>query len=231
MPSLTIPNDSIDDEFVTEKIRSYYPSCKYTWFWTTAKVPLFASSRRNTKEHGSGTMERGECYEFVLQRRSWTRRKRRDDSHGHFETLPTSAGKFHAEWSRHKLWKHVGRGRRKIAKGFYILVHQIFEEKSRYFSTLLFVASVKVNFLILFQVKRRLSDSKVVGENSKWVELSVRPATKAWVKGKNLGLAVLVEDQDGTLLKADKYFKGASCTVGTCECDQTLLILNFLSMT
>ncbi|KAK4877825.1 hypothetical protein RN001_010331 [Aquatica leii] len=65
------------------------------------------------------------------------------------------------------------------------------------------------------RVKRRLSDSKVIGENAKWVELSVLPATKAWIKGKNLGLAVIVEDQEGSLLKADKYFKGASCMVGT----------------
>ncbi|KAF5307401.1 hypothetical protein FQR65_LT06915 [Abscondita terminalis] len=65
------------------------------------------------------------------------------------------------------------------------------------------------------RVKRRLSDSKVIGENAKWVELSVLPATKAWVKGKNLGLAVIVEDQEGTVLKADRYFKGASCMVGT----------------
>lgn len=66
------------------------------------------------------------------------------------------------------------------------------------------------------RVKRRLSDSKVVTENSRWVELSVKPATKAWNRAatKNLGLAILVEDQEGKALKADKYFKGASCTVG-----------------
>lgn len=69
-----------------------------------------------------------------------------------------------------------------------------------------------------FAVKRRLCDSKVVGEHAKWVELSVKPAIRAWSKGRNLGLAVVVEDQEGTILKADRYFKGASCTVGACEC-------------
>lgn len=74
-----------------------------------------------------------------------------------------------------------------------------------------------------FTVKRRLSDSKVISESSKWVELSVKPATKAWSKGRNLGLGVLVEDQEGNALKADKYFKGPSCMVGTCEFVLTLL--------
>ncbi|XP_050293833.1 uncharacterized protein LOC126734304 isoform X2 [Anthonomus grandis grandis] len=66
------------------------------------------------------------------------------------------------------------------------------------------------------RVKRRLSDSKVIPENSRWVELSVKPATNAWSRAgaKNLGLGVLVEDQEGKTLPADKYFKGASCTVG-----------------
>ncbi|XP_019869914.1 uncharacterized protein LOC109598440 isoform X2 [Aethina tumida] len=62
--------------------------------------------------------------------------------------------------------------------------------------------------------KRRLSDSKVISEASLWVELDVKQATKAWKKGRNLGLAVVVEDQDGNILKADKYFKGAICRVG-----------------
>lgn len=72
-------------------------------------------------------------------------------------------------------------------------------------------------------VKRRLADSKVVSESAKWVELNVKPATKAWSKGKNLGLAIIVDDQEGTILKADKYFKGASCMVGACECGLTRL--------
>ncbi|KAJ8953707.1 hypothetical protein NQ314_007317, partial [Rhamnusium bicolor] len=65
------------------------------------------------------------------------------------------------------------------------------------------------------RVKRRLSDSRVIPEHSRWVELSVKPATKAWTKGRNLGLGILVEDQEGNMLRADKYFKGASCMVGT----------------
>ncbi|KAG5880426.1 hypothetical protein JTB14_013201 [Gonioctena quinquepunctata] len=65
------------------------------------------------------------------------------------------------------------------------------------------------------RVKRLLSDSKVITENAKWVELNVKPATSAWMKGKNSGLAILVEDQEGNRLRADKFFKGATCTVGT----------------
>ncbi|KAF7286619.1 hypothetical protein GWI33_004655 [Rhynchophorus ferrugineus] len=64
------------------------------------------------------------------------------------------------------------------------------------------------------RVKKRLSDSKVISENAHWVELSVKPATKAWNKAgaRNLGLGIQVEDQEGKTLKADRYFKGASCT-------------------
>ncbi|KRT84838.1 hypothetical protein AMK59_1553 [Oryctes borbonicus] len=66
------------------------------------------------------------------------------------------------------------------------------------------------------KVKKRLCDSKMVNENSPWVELSVKAATRTWTKsGKNMGLAIHVEDQDGGTLKASKYFKGATCTVGT----------------
>ncbi|KAK9753192.1 TGF-beta propeptide [Popillia japonica] len=68
------------------------------------------------------------------------------------------------------------------------------------------------------KVKRRLCDSKMISENSPWVELSVKAATRTWTKsGKNMGLAILVEDQDGGTLKASKYFKGATCTVGTVD--------------
>ncbi|ENN81945.1 hypothetical protein D910_05026 [Dendroctonus ponderosae] len=71
------------------------------------------------------------------------------------------------------------------------------------------------------RVKRRLSDSKVVPETSRWVELSVKPATKSWTKagGRMLGLGILVEDQEGKPLRADKYFKGPSCTVGVRNAD------------
>lgn len=74
-------------------------------------------------------------------------------------------------------------------------------------------------------MKRRLADSKVVSESARFVELNVKPATKAWSKGKNLGLAIMVDDQEGTILKPSKYFKGASCMVGTCECGLTLLTI------
>lgn len=70
---------------------------------------------------------------------------------------------------------------------------------------------------VYVSVKKRLSDSKVILENARWVELSVKPATKSWAKGRNLGLAVLVEDQEGNTLKANRLFKGALCTVGACE--------------
>ncbi|KAJ8984167.1 hypothetical protein NQ317_017819 [Molorchus minor] len=62
------------------------------------------------------------------------------------------------------------------------------------------------------RVKRRLSDSKVIPLYARWVELSVKPATKAWARGRNLGLGVHVEDQEGNTLRADRYFKGATCT-------------------
>uniref|UniRef100_A0A6P7FNK4 Uncharacterized protein LOC114332327 n=1 Tax=Diabrotica virgifera virgifera TaxID=50390 RepID=A0A6P7FNK4_DIAVI len=62
--------------------------------------------------------------------------------------------------------------------------------------------------------KKRLSDSKVISETAQWIDLSVKPATKAWSRGRNLGLGVLVEDQEGNNLRANRIFKGTSCTVG-----------------
>lgn len=81
-----------------------------------------------------------------------------------------------------------------------------------------------------FLVKKRMSDSKVVPENTRWVELSVKPATKSWNRAtnKNLRLGVLVEDQENKVLRADKYFKGASCTVGVSECGLLTLLINLL---
>lgn len=77
-----------------------------------------------------------------------------------------------------------------------------------------------VRKLIFLEFKLRLCDSKVIRETTKWVEFDVRPAIKSWFKSKskNMGLAILVEDQDSNVMKADKIIKGASCTVGTCEC-------------
>ncbi|XP_018335783.1 uncharacterized protein LOC108744477 isoform X2 [Agrilus planipennis] len=64
------------------------------------------------------------------------------------------------------------------------------------------------------RVKRRLCDSRVVSESNKWVELNIMHAIRAWSKGRNLGLAVIVEDQEQNVLKASRYYKGVSCTVG-----------------
>lgn len=80
-------------------------------------------------------------------------------------------------------------------------------------------------YYYFFLVKRRLADSKVIPESAEYVELNVKPATKAWLKGKNLGLGVMVDDQEGNVLSTEKYFKGASCMVGECECVLTVLTL------
>lgn len=65
-----------------------------------------------------------------------------------------------------------------------------------------------------------MCDSKVVRESVKYIDFDVKPATKSWFKSKNknMGLAIMVEDQDSNIVKADKLIKGAPCTVGTCEC-------------
>ncbi|GLV46686.1 hypothetical protein CBL_13135 [Carabus blaptoides fortunei] len=62
-------------------------------------------------------------------------------------------------------------------------------------------------------VKRRLADSRMVSLNApnQYVEFNIRPATKSWVKGRNLGLGIIVEDMDGTILPAEKHFKGINC--------------------
>lgn len=75
-----------------------------------------------------------------------------------------------------------------------------------------------------------MSDSKVVPENSPWVELSVKPATKSWNRAtnKNLRLGILVEDQENKVLRADKYFQGALCTVGVSECGILTLLIALL---
>ncbi|XP_044740873.1 uncharacterized protein LOC123302135 isoform X2 [Chrysoperla carnea] len=67
------------------------------------------------------------------------------------------------------------------------------------------------------RVKRRLSDSKMiyVYDNKhfgEWIEFNIRPAAKSWLKtGRNLGLGVVIEDQEGTVLPANKYFKHLDC--------------------
>ncbi|KAL1490544.1 hypothetical protein ABEB36_013220 [Hypothenemus hampei] len=66
------------------------------------------------------------------------------------------------------------------------------------------------------RAKPRLADSKMFPDSFPWIELSVKPATRSWSKtgSKTLTLGILVEDQEGKPLRAEKYFKGASCTVG-----------------
>lgn len=74
-------------------------------------------------------------------------------------------------------------------------------------------------------VKKRLADSRMVPlmdrqGGTQYVEFNIRPAAKSWVKGRNLGLGIIVEDMDGAILPAEKHFKGINCdTVGNfCEC-------------
>lgn len=68
--------------------------------------------------------------------------------------------------------------------------------------------------------------------SGEWVEFNIRPAVKSWLKsGRNLGLGkwfkvfngfdskqkkwifigVVIEDQEGNTLPADKYFKNMDC--------------------
>ncbi|XP_044762908.1 uncharacterized protein LOC123319904 isoform X2 [Coccinella septempunctata] len=64
------------------------------------------------------------------------------------------------------------------------------------------------------KTKKRLCDSRVIAETSRYVELNMANAVRAWNKEQNLGLAVEVEDQDGKSMKTEKYFMGPSCSVG-----------------
>lgn len=67
--------------------------------------------------------------------------------------------------------------------------------------------------------KKKLADSKMFSLNSKWVELSIRPALSFWAQGrKNFGLSITIEDQENNMLKTTDFFKGPSCMVGMCEC-------------
>lgn len=56
----------------------------------------------------------------------------------------------------------------------------------------------------------------VYGEE--WTEWNVRGAVKAWRESnRNFGLAVEVEDEDGNLLPAHKYFSAMNCSKEACE--------------
>jgi hypothetical protein len=51
-----------------------------------------------------------------------------------------------------------------------------------------------------------------------WIELNVRQAVRQWRSlGKNFGLVVEVENEDGDLLKASEYFTAMNCSNEACE--------------
>uniref|UniRef100_A0A1B6IEI8 TGF-beta propeptide domain-containing protein n=1 Tax=Homalodisca liturata TaxID=320908 RepID=A0A1B6IEI8_9HEMI len=64
------------------------------------------------------------------------------------------------------------------------------------------------------RVKRKLLDSQMLSVNGElWTEWNIRGAVKAWRdNGRNFGLAVEVEDEDGALLPSDKYFAPMNCS-------------------
>ncbi|KAJ9591150.1 hypothetical protein L9F63_002305, partial [Diploptera punctata] len=65
------------------------------------------------------------------------------------------------------------------------------------------------------KVKRKLLDSRMLSVFGKdeWVEFNVRHAVRQWRQlGKNFGLVVEVENEDGEVLKASDYFKIMNCS-------------------
>ncbi|XP_075210777.1 uncharacterized protein LOC142318121 [Lycorma delicatula] len=64
------------------------------------------------------------------------------------------------------------------------------------------------------RVKRKLLDSQMISVyGEEWTEWNVRGAVKAWRESnRNFGLAVVVEDEDGNLLPAHKYFSAMNCS-------------------
>lgn len=49
--------------------------------------------------------------------------------------------------------------------------------------------------------------------STKWAEFNVRAAVRTWKdSGRNFGLVVTVEDEDGTLLHADQYLQSMNCS-------------------
>ncbi|XP_044260566.1 uncharacterized protein LOC123008680 isoform X2 [Tribolium madens] len=167
---------SFNDDHITEKIRSYYPSCEVPTnmeqdVWKDENVMnLYFNNFDNSDEKGlniaTATLR---LYRIPTENVTKTGQKSPD-----CDTSSTSE-----------------------------------EEKLLRVSIYWYTRSVRKK-----KVKRRLSDSKVIQESARWVELSVKPAARAWSRGRNLGLAILVEDQEGTILKADRLFKGALCMVG-----------------
>ncbi|XP_021935122.1 uncharacterized protein LOC110837379 isoform X2 [Zootermopsis nevadensis] len=65
------------------------------------------------------------------------------------------------------------------------------------------------------KVKRKLLDSRMLPIYGKggWIEFNVRHAARQWrLLGKNFGLVVEVENEDGDLLKASDYFTAMNCS-------------------
>lgn len=65
------------------------------------------------------------------------------------------------------------------------------------------------------KAKRKLLDSRMLSVFGKdeWVEFNVRHAARQWRQlGKNFGLVVEVENEDGEVLKASDYFKIMNCS-------------------
>ncbi|XP_054266669.1 uncharacterized protein LOC128988915 isoform X2 [Macrosteles quadrilineatus] len=64
------------------------------------------------------------------------------------------------------------------------------------------------------RVKRKLLDSQMLSVYGEaWTEWNIRGAVKVWRdNGRNFGLAVEVEDEDGTVLPTDKYFAPMNCS-------------------
>ncbi|EFA05196.1 uncharacterized protein LOC660239 isoform X2 [Tribolium castaneum] len=167
---------TLDDDHITEKIRSYYPSCEVPTnmeqdVWKDENIMnLYFNNFDNSDEKGlniaTATLR---LYRIPTENVTKTTQKSPD-----CDTSSTTE-----------------------------------DEKLLRVSIYWYTRSVRKK-----KVKRRLSDSKVIQESARWVELSVKPAARAWSRGRNLGLAILVEDQEGTILKADRLFKGALCMVG-----------------
>ncbi|XP_069702925.1 uncharacterized protein [Periplaneta americana] len=65
------------------------------------------------------------------------------------------------------------------------------------------------------KVKRKLLDSRMlpIFGKGEWIEFNVRHAVRQWrTSGKNFGLVVEVENEDGELLKAADYFTAMNCS-------------------
>lgn len=77
-----------------------------------------------------------------------------------------------------------------------------------------YTRSLKKNKNGVVVEKRKLLDSRMLAvHGSAWTEWNVRPAVKVWRdSGRNFGLVVEVEDEDGTRLDAHQFFNGMNCT-------------------